>query len=37
MATMIDPLRRAARLAPEAVAVRCGDTELTPTRNAEAT
>jgi long-chain acyl-CoA synthetase len=29
MSTMIDPLRRAVRTAPDAAAVRCGDTELT--------
>jgi long-chain acyl-CoA synthetase len=29
MSTMIDPLRRAVRTAPDAVAVRCGDVEIT--------
>src|SRR5579862_3545972 len=29
MATMIDPLRRAVRTAPDAVAARCGDVEIT--------
>ena len=29
MTTMIDPLRRALRTAPDAVAARCGDVEIT--------